>query len=334
MRLHRHETLARPGSSVRRLVRRPAVTFALVFVSLALLFLSRLQHAQVTGLRLQLAELMAPALKAALVPLEPVRRVRLQVARFLEQATELDRLRVENERLNAWEWRARELERKVEQLEDLARVVAAPAVPFVTTRIVADSSGPFVQSAMLGIGRDNGMKTGFPVINRSGLVGRLVETGARVSRVLLVTDISSRIPVQIGPTRREPIQSGPVRPEQATTRAILAGDNGPLPKLNHMEADARIEIGDEVFTSGLGGMFPRGQRIGRVVHDGVGFRVKPHAQLSDLDFVSVLLFESLAANIGDKATRADGDKLTRTRDGVARRSAVSGADSEQKVRMP
>jgi rod shape-determining protein MreC len=292
---------------------RPGLLFVLVFTSIAMLFLSRLQHIYVTELRLQLAELMAPVLKVALVPLEPVRRVGQRIGAHFELFNELDRLRTENQRLRGWEWRARETERRANQLARLAQVVEEPGLSFVTARVVADSSGPFVRTAMLGAGRENGMKAGYPVIDESGLVGRIVETGTRVSRVLLVTDINSRVPVQVG------------RPG---TRAILLGDNGPAPRLGYLPAAAQVEAGDEVYTSGVGGLFPRGLRIGTVVDDGGTLRMKPHARFDELDFVSVLMFESPSIE------SVEDDKAARMREVPARRAGFGRTTSGQGVTVP
>ncbi|MEQ1612331.1 MAG: rod shape-determining protein MreC [Hyphomicrobiaceae bacterium] len=309
MRLIRHDSFARGREVAHTRVFRHGFSFMLVLVSIALLLLSRLQHGQIAEIRLQLAELMAPALKAAIVPLEPLRRVGQRIETYFELHGELERLRAENQRLRGWEWRAQETERKASQLARLANVVEEPGIEFLTARVVANSSGPFVRSAMLGIGRDRGMKTGYPVIDANGLVGRLIETGARASRVLLVTDINSRIPVQVG---------------RQATRAVLLGDNGPQPRLGYLPAEATIEAGDEVYTSGIGGLLPRGLRIGSVVEDVDGFRMRPHARLDELDYVSILLFESPTIEF------ADDDKPSKPNDGLQRRSALgrSGRNTE------
>lgn len=297
---------------------RPGVLFLLVFLSIALLFLSRLQHAYVTDLRLHLAELMAPVLKAALVPLEPIRRTGQRIATSADMFSEIDRLRAENQRLRGWEWRALETERKIEQLGRLVGVIEEPGLAFATARVVSDSSGPFVRSAMLGVGRENGMRAGYPVINASGLVGRIVEAGGRVARVLLVTDINSRIPVQIG---------------KAGVRAVLLGDNGSTPQLGYLSTSDSVEVGDEVFTSGVGGLFPRGLRIGRVIADGTGFRMLPHANPSELDFVSVLFFQSPALELADEEksirSRSEGP-----RDGAARKTVAGPAVADQGTSAP
>ncbi len=158
--------------------------------------------------------------------------------------------------------------------------------PFVTGRVIADSSGPFVRAAILDAGRESNMRSGNPVIAAEGLVGRVLETGKRASRVLLLTDSSSRIPVAIG---------------ERGVRAILAGDNGPSPRVLMLPADARLAAGEEVTTSGVGGIFPRGLRIGRIIADmGNGYRVEPHARLDDLDYVSVLLTEANGIDVSDE----------------------------------
>ena len=301
MRVLRNDAYARGGENARSRGVRPGLTFMLVFVSVALLFLSRLQHGQIAEIRLQLSELMAPVLKAAVVPIEPIRRFSQRVGSYFEMFGELERLRAENLRLRDWEWRAQETERKANQLARLANVIEEPGMEFVTGRVVANSSGPFVRSAMLGIGRERGMKAGYPVIDASGLVGRLLETGAKASRVLFVTDINSRIPVQIG-------RNG--------VRAVLLGDNGPQPRLGYLPAEAVIEVGDEVYTSGVGGLLPRGLRIGSVVEAGGTYRMQPHARLDELDYVSILMFESPALEF------TDDDKAMKLRDQPQRGSAL------------
>lgn len=300
MRSLRTDTFARRAAEPGRRALRPGLLFLLVFVSVSLLFLSRLHHRYIDEIRLQIAEILAPALKAAVVPLEPVRRLSRRLGDYLDLAGEVDRLRQENQRLRGWEWRAIETERKYIQLSKLANVVEEPGIAFVSGRIVADSSGPFVRSAMMAIGRESGIRVGFPVVDSNGLVGRILETGAQASRVLLLTDINSRIPVQVG---------------KAGHRALLQGDNGAMPKLSHLPPDASIEKGDDVFTSGVGGLYPRGLRIGTVVEDGTGYRVQPIARLDELEFVSVLQFESPGIGLVEE------EAPLRPREAPARRAA-------------
>lgn len=263
----------------------PRVRFvlpALVFLCLGLLLLSRLNHSMLADLRWRVAELMSPLLQAATVPMEPVRNVGRKIADQVDMTVELRRLREENQRLASWEWRARELERRIADLETLSKTVREPKMDFVTARVIADSSGAFVRSVMIDAGTQQNVRCGNPVINGDGLVGRITETGTSSARVLLPTDLNSRIPVVVG---------------NGNVRGLLVGDNGAEPRLMFVPPDATIKVGDDVATSGTGGLFPRGLRIGKVNGDLDAPRVKLRARLDELEYLSVLFYDNPALGL-------------------------------------
>ena len=152
---------------------------------------------------------------------------------------------------------------------------------------------------MIDAGHEQNVKTGYPVINADGLVGRVVETGAASARVLLSTDLNSRIPVVVGPDG---------------VRAILAGDNGPRPRLIYLPQNAKIAAGDDVATSGTGGLYPRGLRIGKVTGDALLPRVDLRAKLDGLEYLSVLFFDDPARGLLGEGT-PDASKNQARRDG-------------------
>ncbi|MGQ0672114.1 MAG: rod shape-determining protein MreC [Hyphomicrobium sp.] len=260
--------------------RRPQFRLTLVvllFASIALLVLSRMEHPAISHVRWQLSELMTPLLAEASAPLVGLRRAGRTLVRVFDHAAEVERLKDENQQLKGWEWRAIEAERKLSELTALTGAVKDKATAFVTSRVIANAAGPFVQSAMVNVGTMHAVKTGYPVLSGDGLVGRIVETGETAAQVLLLTDLNSRIPAHVG---------------RHGARALVAGDNGPLPALTYLGSDADIAVGDEVSTSGVGGLFPRGLRIGTVVSDGAAFRVKPHADLDGLEYLSIIFHET------------------------------------------
>ena len=263
----------------------------MVFASIALLVLSRMEHETVKHVRWQLTELMTPVLAKVSAPLEQIRRAGRTLTEVFDLAGEVERLKDDNQRLKGWEWRAVEAERKLAELSELSSVVKEKPMAFITSRVIANSSGPFVRSALIAAGNDQALKSGFPVLSGDGLVGRIVEIGDSSSQVLLLTDVNSRIPVLVG---------------KAAVRAVAAGDNGPLPRLTFLPEEAEIAAGDEVSTSGTGGLFPRGLRIGTVVKDGVGLWVKPHAELDRLDYLSVIFFDSPALGLIESTKGARG----------------------------
>lgn len=279
----------------------------LLFVSVAMLGLSRLDHPLVKQMRWHIAEVMTPFLSAAMVPLSSIKWVGQHITDYFGLVEELDRSRDEAQRLRGWEWRAKELERKLGDLSAVARVVEDPALPFVTARVIANSSGAFVRSAMINAGAEQNIRPGYPVLNGDGLVGRVVDTGRSAARVLLLTDLNSRIPVHVG---------------AKAVRAILSGDNGPLPRLSNFAADSEIAAGDEVSTSGIGGLFPRGLRIGVVTGDKTALRVEPHARLDTLEYLSVLFYESSALEL------INGEAPVKGADARSRMQSLDGSRGE------
>lgn len=250
---------------------------ALFFVSFALMALSRLGHPAIKELRAEAEALIAPALSVLALPLEPAKRLVRQVQSSYDGFSELERLKIENQRLKQWESRAHELERKVGELATLTRALEQQPLDYRTVRVIATSSGAFQQSALLEAGTDHGIKIGQPVLSAGGVLGRIVEAGRRSSRVLLLNDPNSRVPVVIGPSQ---------------IRAVMAGDNGAAPRLTQVSPGTVIDSGDEVLTSGVGGMFPRGLLIGRVRESERGYVVALDAALGDLEYVSILLYDN------------------------------------------
>jgi rod shape-determining protein MreC len=144
----------------------------------------------------------------------------------------------------------------------------------VTAPVIANSGGAFVRMILINAGSDDHVARGEAAITGEGLVGRLTEVGARASRVLLITDLNSRIPVTI---------------ESTHVPAVLAGDNSERPRLMYLPSADTAKVGDRIVTSGEGGVFPPGLPVGVVsVIDATGPRVEPYVELSQLGYVLVV----------------------------------------------
>ena len=167
-----------------------------------------------------------------------------------------------------------------ERYEKLLNLRTEPPVDTVTARSVLVSHGPFNNNRLIDAGSEKHIAFGNPVITDQGLVGRVVGTSANVSRVLMVTDITSHVPVMI---------------MRSDGRAMMDGDGGGYPKLNWVRGQDTVRAGDQILTSGDGGVFPRGLPVGEAVKgvDGV-WRVRLYANRGPIDFVKVLLFKDFS----------------------------------------
>ncbi len=255
------------------------LSFGLYFLCAVLLVLSRIGHGVIADARDGLVDLSAPLLEVASLPAIEARRLVERARLYADAFDEIDRLKKENEALKQWEWRTKLLEQRVTHLRTLLNAVEEPGLSFATGRVIADARGPFVRSALINLGRNEGVRIGYAVVNGDGLVGRTVDAGDSAARVLLLNDLNSRIPVLVGPVG---------------VRGLVLGDNSAELQLDFLPDGARIYAGDEVYTSGSDGVLPRGLRVGAVTGTPGAFKVRPYAELNALDAVSVLFFDTPA----------------------------------------
>jgi rod shape-determining protein MreC len=228
------------------------------------------------------ADLAVPALQLLNQPVLAVRGLADRAGRLLALHDENRRLREENRRLLAWQNEATRLGVENEALREMLRVpVVEPAPMWTAARIVADSGGPFTQTRLIDAGADRGIVDGMAVVTERGLVGRVVRTGERSARVMLLTDFNSRVPVVV---------------ESSRDRAILQGDNGPRPRLDFLPLNPRLALGNRVLTSGDGGVLPSGLIVGEVaaIDEDGRVTVTPYVDWSRLDWVAVLRAEALS----------------------------------------
>jgi rod shape-determining protein MreC len=231
-----------------------------------------------------LVERARSAITDAVVPIlrilsEPANAIANTISNVRELAAIREQnadLRDANERLLQWQSIAQRLEAENRSLKALLSLVPEPTAQFVSARVVGDTGGTFAQTLLITAGTSDGVDKGDVVTTGEGLVGRVVHVGARSARVLLITDINSRIPVVVG---------------DAGNRAILVGDNGLRPRLLYVGVKTVVVPGDKVLTSGDAEAFPPGLPVGRVarVQDGV-IEVEPYVSRDKLQHVRVVDF--------------------------------------------
>ncbi len=242
----------------------------LIVLAVAVVLVGKADQAVLEPLRNRAIDAAVPVLDALSQPLSAIAAAVERVRGLATLYQDNLRLAEENRKLLQWQQVALKLSAENEAMRGLLKVVPENGISYVTARLIGNS-GSYVRTAMVNVGADQGAARGQAAIVEGGLIGRLTEIGSRASRVLLITDLNSRIPVVI-PTSR--------------TSAVLAGDNSDRPRLVFASEPKAIKIGDRVVTSGDGGVFPPGLPVGVVGSlDHGGARVEPYAELSQLDYV-------------------------------------------------
>jgi rod shape-determining protein MreC len=274
--------------------------FSFVLLTIAafgVLLIGKADTVMLSRLRIWVADSVGPLIHVVSAPVETARDTASDVQSYFSLKQQVETLTRENQALQDYEQQARNLKAENEALRALLKMTPSPRVTFISAPVIADASSGFVRGVIALAGKSNGVVKGQAAMVGNGLVGRVQDVGERVSRVMLLTDINSRLPILIERTRDQ---------------AVLAGNNSDLPDINYLPRDADIKIGDHVVTSGVGGAFPPGLPVGEVVEveDGKIF-VQPFADLGRLEFIRMVdygLPGVLSEDLGVDASKAQGLK--------------------------
>ncbi len=261
-----------------KIARRGNAQLPLVIVlvlAVVLVLVGKAQSGLFDTARVRITDAMAPLLEDVRAPLDGVERWVGSIGDIFHVYSENLRLKEENARLRQWRNTSVVLEGRVRHYEALLHAVPDQKLNAVLARVVGRANRPFLRTMILDAGRQDGARPGQAVMDEKGMIGRLYLTGRRTSWVILLTDINSRVPVTVAP---------------GNVQAILAGDNSAAPKLDLVLSTATVKAGDQVVSSGDGGLLPPGLPVGTVVQDGSGFRVALLADSTQSESVEILNF--------------------------------------------
>ena len=149
----------------------------------------------------------------------------------------------------------------------------------ILAKVIVDKQSPFLKSIIVNKGSKHGVILGMGVLDQEYLVGKVVEVNFTTSRVLLLSDLNSKIPVDILPNNIQSILSGTV-------------DN--IGKIQYIKEEALIESDSIVYTSGAGGIFKPGVPIGRTVKNSLNseINVEFYSEFSQLRFVKLRSYKA------------------------------------------
>ena len=247
----------------------------LVFTILAVLFiLWRVDNTRTELARTKIIDFVSPITMPLNYPIKVLGNFIKYFEVYSSLLEENKDLKRALQNMAVWKEKALQLEQKNAQLRALNNVKLNEDLAWVTGELMADSGSPFYQSGIINIGLKDGIKNGSAAVDGLGLVGRISGVGQNVARVLFLTDISSAIPIKI---------------KRNNQKGLLIGDNSPWPVLEFVEEKTLVNVGDRVFTSGDGNVFPSDILIGNILIDGrKKLRVKPVANFESLEFLRIL----------------------------------------------
>ena len=166
------------------------------------------------------------------------------------------------------------LELENTQLRKLIEEQVTSNSNLVSARVMLDKQSPYLNSFIINIGSNKDIKNGMAVLDGKNFIGRIVDVNFFSSRVLLVSDLNSKIPVIVEPSGHH---------------AILSGHGKSKPDLEYLPENHNIKDGDKVYTSGKEGIFSPGTPIGEVKIKNDIITVLLFSDLSQITFVNVNL---------------------------------------------
>jgi len=167
------------------------------------------------------------------------------------------------------------------RLKKLLDLKAAHEFPSVVAQVVGQDAVGWYRTLFINKGSEDGVHPDMPATVAEGVVGRVVNSSSDISRILLLTDPNHSVDCRVARTRDRGVLSGSLE------RGCI---------LRYINLKSGIRSGDEVVTSGLDGIFPRGLPIGKVVtvdkgHQGLFLeaRIAPAVDFSEIEEVLVVL---------------------------------------------
>jgi rod shape-determining protein MreC len=252
----------------------PQLSIAILAILAAILvLLGRAQSSLFDRARTYFSDATSPVLQTVREPVNAVGRWVGSIDEIFVVYRENLRLKDENARLRQWQNAALVLEQRVNRYQLLLNAVPDPALTVVTAHVIGRANRPFLDTMILDAGKNQGIKPGEAVVDARGMIGRVYLIGQHTAWVILLTDLNSRIPVAIEPGH---------------IQAILSGDNSGSPTLELSRQGVVLKEGQQIVTSGDGGLLPGGLAIGTVFWDGGEFRAGLLSDPATADDVRIL----------------------------------------------
>ena len=259
---------------IKRLVRKIFVVLFIVF-SFILIFVGKPDNVVINRTSGLVADFMSPFIKVISYPIYVVGTFIGDVRNFREVNAKNQELRAEVSKLKEQLNYFKQIEVENQQLKRMNNFTTNGVNFLLSTRVLGSTGSGFTHSFLVDAGAKDGVKKYQGVLVDGYLVGQINSVGTNYSRMILVSDATSKIPVQV---------------ERTKTRAFLIGDNTDYPQLVHFENQEPVQIGDVVVTSGMGENLPAGLPIGIIgsISEDNGIIIQPFINKSNIDYIKVI----------------------------------------------
>ena len=248
----------------------------LIFFSVGLLILSKINLPVTNYLKITLNEIVYRSSFIISVPEKKIQDISSKIKEHFDVYNNYLLVKEELKKIQTKKYETQFLEEENKRLKKTINEYIYNSDELIA-KVLIDKNSPFLKSIIVNKGSKDDVKLGMAVLDQSYLVGKIVEVNYSTSRVLLVSDLNSKIPVGIEP---------------GNIQSILSGTGKRNGKIEYLESE--ISIGDKsiVYTSGSGGLFKPGIPVGIYNKKNTDEQtVTFFSKLSQLTFVKLVSFE-------------------------------------------
>lgn len=237
------------ASSFSRTSENKSVRYIFLILTVMIMLFSRVYSKPMDHARSMVMNVTSPLVTLVSKPVAMTQNIFSQANDMMNLQEEIHSLRLETEELQIWKNKALELQGQNNALRSLMNFIPSPSLTWVTAEVSSHQVTNFSHGLVISAGEKDGILKGQAVVTGNGLVGRVVDTSAHTSTVLLLTDVNSAIPVVLENTR---------------DRVILSGNNTNEASLKYFPEGATIQKDTQLLTSGDGQFVPAGIPVGYI----------------------------------------------------------------------
>ena len=248
--------------------------FALVVLSILLIFIETIDTKPLNYLRSFIKDTIYRGSLVISTPSKSFSNFSGYIKEHMNLYSNYIELKKENNELRNDITKSEFLELENNQLRKLIEEQVASPSNLVSARVMLDKTSPYLNSFIINTGSNKNVKNGMAVLDGKNFIGRIVDVNFFSSRVLLVSDLNSRIPVIVEPSASHAISNG-------------RGKNEPT--LEYLPENHNVQDGDKVYTSGKEGIFTSGIPIGEVKLNKDLIQVLLFSDLSQITFININL---------------------------------------------
>jgi len=251
--------------------------FVLLLISIIFLLLEKIETKPLKYSRSIIKDTIYRGSFLASIPAVGIKKITSSVSKHIKLYEDNGKLKKENSLLKNNILQSEYFKLENQQLKKLIGESSNEEVNFLTARVMLDKRSPYLNSFVINSGSNKKIKNGMTVLDdEKNFIGRIVDVNFFSSRVLLISDLNSKIPVIVEP---------------AGSHGILSGRGNRNISLEYLPENHKTNNGDTIYTSGKEGIFKPGIPIGKAKLTKEKIEVLIYSDLSQISFVNINLKE-------------------------------------------